>query len=172
MFTSNLHLNLVGQRIGINALMNSHTTKGRKATADAIKALIGAVYVDGGLNKAKEVVHRLGLVWKEEVSSPAQHVESIASNPAEVLPSTAANDVFVDDHPQHPAKPKGAALGKLKKIEHIKKKQIKKQKKKEKTEKRKREKMEKKQKKEEKKKKGEKRKKNRAEKNARWKNED
>ena len=59
---SNANLNRVGREIGLERFI--YGPHGGKTVADTVEAILGAVYLDSGLKKVKEVMDTLDLVSK------------------------------------------------------------------------------------------------------------
>ena len=59
---SNANLDRVGREIGLERFM--YGGHGGKTVADTVEAILGAVYLDSGLKKVKEVMDTLDLVSK------------------------------------------------------------------------------------------------------------
>ena len=59
---SNANLNRVGRAIGLERFI--YGVVGGKTVADTVEAILGAVYLDSGLKKVKEVMDALDLVSK------------------------------------------------------------------------------------------------------------
>ena len=59
---SNANLDRVGREIGLERFI--YGVRGGKTVADTMEAILGAVYLDSGLKKVKEVMDALDLVSK------------------------------------------------------------------------------------------------------------
>ncbi|KAI9739551.1 MAG: hypothetical protein M1834_006267 [Cirrosporium novae-zelandiae] len=63
---SNINLNLVGRNKGLDSFVQGNPSQGRvvapRTMADTIEAVLGAVYLDGGMIHAKEAMTVLGLI--------------------------------------------------------------------------------------------------------------
>ena len=59
---SNANLNKTGRKIGLERFI--YGIVGGKTIADSVEAILGAVFLDSGLKKVKDVMDTLGLVSK------------------------------------------------------------------------------------------------------------
>ena len=59
---SNANLNKIGREIGLERFIYGNV--GGKTVADTVEAILGAVFLDSGLKKVKDVMDTLGLVSK------------------------------------------------------------------------------------------------------------
>jgi len=75
----NSNLNRIGRELGLQRFINNggYTGTGGKVIADTIEAILGAIYLDSGKEKAKDVIDALGLLPREQLIARQLEAEGL-----------------------------------------------------------------------------------------------